>query len=78
MRWLTQSKEGASICILLFFPPVQKVKRIKILNNNEVYPPGLFIKSCTALEGVVQSAHPPEECRSGGTGRRKGLKIPRA
>ena len=37
----------------------------------------LFKKSCTDLEGVVQSAHLPGPCRSGGTGRRKGLKIPR-
>ena len=36
-----------------------------------------FKKSCTDVEGVVQSAHFPGPCRSGGTGRRKGLKIPR-
>ena len=37
-----------------------------------------FKKSCADLEGVVQSAPLPEPSRSGGTGRRKGLKIPRA
>ena len=35
-------------------------------------------ESCTDVEGVVQSTHLPGPCRSGGTGRRKGLKIPRA
>jgi hypothetical protein len=38
----------------------------------------LFEKSCTGFYGVVQSFPLPEKCRSGGIGRRKGLKIPRA
>ena len=82
MRGLIKKKRMRVFASFFFDRPVTgTVSNFSIHGQHHVSPVcfiKIFEKSCTALEGVVQSARLPGPCRSGGTGRRKGLKIPRA